>query len=433
MSTEEPIKGSSKLSDVVADCVTVFVFLLASTGLLLPLLRAPSSTGLNASAGDPVTQVIWLGVYLVISMIFLVQWRWLLSVALRDKLLLLLTCLAPFSVLWSAAPEVTVRRSVGLVGTYMFGIYLARRYRPEKLLQLLAWALGIIALLSLVFALALPSYGISHDPLTPGDWQGVFSQKNTLGKNMALGAIVFLLLALGGRRFRWVAFSGLGLSVALLFLSDSATALVVTLGIVLLLPLYRTLQWDVRVAMPLLLLALLTIGAMSTWLLTNADAALAVFGKDATLTGRTVLWSAVSDAIRERPWTGYGYSAFWLGLEGRSATIWVITGEEFYDAHNGILDLWLTLGFVGVVLFVLNFLRAVLQAVARAHTTGTVTELWPLAFLTFMLLSNLTESSILQQNNLSWILYVVTVLQLSVPQEVQSQERGIPPMMSRKP
>ena len=396
---------------MVAKCATVFVFLLASTGLLVSFLRAQQGgSDLNVGEGDPITEVLWLGVYAVMILLFFVRWRSLLSVALRDKLLLLLTAVAIFSVLWSVAPEVTLRRGVALLGTSLFGIYIAERYGLDELLRLLAWTLGITAVLSLVFALVLPSYGISQEPITQGDWEGIFDHKNTLGKNMALSTIVFLLLALSSRRHRWVAWTGFGLSAALLLLSNSTTSLLVALSVCLLLPFYRTLRWDISVAAPLIILAVLSILGTTTWLLSNPEALLGVLGKDATLTGRTVLWSAVWDAIWDRPWAGYGYSAFWLGWEGKSATIWLMTGEEFYDAHNGILDLWLTLGLAGVSVFVLQFLRAFLRAAAWARTTGTVEGLWPVAFLTFMLLSNLTEGTILQQNTFSWILYVAAVL-----------------------
>lgn len=405
---------SLELSDMLAKCGTVFVFLLSSTGLLVPLLRAPSSSGINESQGDPITQVIWLGVYLVMFALLLMQWRWLLNVALRDKLLLLLTGIAVLSVFWSVAPEVTVRRSVALLGTSLFGVYLARRFSLDELLRLLAWALGIAAVLSLVFALALPSYGISQEPITQGDWKGVFDHKNTLGKNMALSTVVFLLLAFSGR-YRWIAWICLGLSLALLVLSNSSTALVVALSICLLLPFYTILRWDIFVAAPLVLLAVLFVGGTAIWLLSNPETALGFLGKDATLTGRTVLWSAVLDEIRDRPWTGYGYSAFWLGWEGKSAAVWLATGEEFYDAHNGILDLWLTLGLAGVAVFAVNFLRAFVRAAALTRVIKTTAGLWPIAFMTFMLLSNLTEGTILQQNNLSWILYVATVLYVAGP------------------
>jgi exopolysaccharide production protein ExoQ len=70
---------------------------------------------------------------------------------------------------------------------------------------------------------------------------------------------------------------------------------------------------------------------------------------------------------------------------------------------------------VGVAVFLLNLVRAFVRAGVWVRATGTVVGLWPIAFLTFMLLSNLTEGTILQQNNLSWILFVATVLRVATP------------------
>lgn len=93
------------------------------------------------------------------------RWRQFINVLTRDKLLLLLVVVALCSLFWSVSPEVTLRRSVALVGTTAIGAYLATRYTVGGQLRLLAWALGIAALLSLVFGLLLPSYEISSDPL----------------------------------------------------------------------------------------------------------------------------------------------------------------------------------------------------------------------------------------------------------------------------
>ncbi|MBW3628019.1 MAG: hypothetical protein KY464_01865, partial [Gemmatimonadetes bacterium] len=46
-------------------------------------------------------------------------------------------------------------------------------------------------------------------------------------------------------------------------------------------------------------------------------------------------------------------------------------------------------------------------AVLRASTTPEA--LWPLIFLIYMVLYNFTETTLLQQHNLSWVLYVATV------------------------
>ncbi len=393
------------------------MFFLALTGALVPLIRQGSGSSVASSEGDPITQLMWLAVYAGAFAWGLARWRLFLDVAARDKLLLLLIFIAAASVLWSAAPEVTLRRGVALTGTTLVGICLAARFGFDELLRLLAWALGIAAVLSLMFALALPSYGISSDSLTQGDWKGVFDHKNTLGKAMSLSAIVFLLLTPRARGHRWLLWAGFVLSFVLLVFSGSKTALTVTVIIVVLLPLFRTLRLPTTLALSVsIFAALFAVGAM-VLLGANLESLLAFLGKDLTLTGRTTVWAVVVDTIRERPWLGYGYNGFWLGTEGPSFLVWLATGEPYYDSHNGIMDLWLDLGALGVAVFLLGFFRAIARAVGWVHVTRTAEDLWPLVFLTFMLVYNLTESFILKQNNLFWILYVVAVLKVAAWRE----------------
>jgi exopolysaccharide production protein ExoQ len=398
-------------SNALMRVFVVFVFLLASTGLLIPLLRQQGSAVSDVSAGDPVTQILWLGVYAVTFVLIALRWRQFVGVVTRDKLLLLLVALAVLSVLWSAAPETTLRRGVALVGTTAFGAYLAARYTLGGQLRLLAWALGIAAVLSLISGLALPSYGISSDPLFVGDWQGIYNHKNALGNDMSLGAVVFLILAAsnrGGRR--WLIWGCFVLAVCLIVLSDSQTALIVLLALLALWPVYRSLRWRYTLALPFLIFAVLLGASVATWLVSNADTVLGAFGRDVTLSGRTELWSLVWDEILERPLLGYGYSGFWLGLEGESAPIWLATGSEVPAADNGFLDLWLNLGLVGVAVFVAGFSVAFLRAAAWARASRTSEGIWPCIFLTFMLLYSVSESVFLRQNSTLWILYVSTVL-----------------------
>jgi exopolysaccharide production protein ExoQ len=387
--------------------LAIFLF----SGALVPLLRLPSGPGVQLPEGDPVLWTMWLGLYGVASLLILVRWRRSIHVATRDKLLLLLIGIAMLSVLWSFAPQITLRREVALIGTSLFGVYLATRYSLDQFLQLLAWALGIAAVLSLIFALMLPSYGITSGAYGSESWQGVFGGgKNVLGRTMALSAVVFMLLALSTRKHRLVLWSGFVLSTGLLWMSNSVTSLISLFAILLLLPLYQALRWRYTLPVSLLILAVVAGGIALTWLLANAEDVLGVLGRDPTLTHRTELWPAVIEMIRQHPWLGYGYGAFWLGWSGESAhvSLWVLESGDppILHAHNGFLDLWLDLGLLGLATFALGFSLAALRAVSWVRATRTATGLWPLLFLTFIFLYNFTESSILVHNNLFWVLYV---------------------------
>lgn len=421
---------ASKLSDVLPKGFVVLSLLLF-TGGLLPVLRQESSESLSTSPTafsliDPTqandtTRLVWLVIYGITLVLIFTRWKQFVYIVTREKLLLLLVGIVLVSVLWSTAPEVTLRRSVGLIGTTLFGVYLAMRFDLSELLRLLAWTLGIAALLSLVFALILPSYGVFSD-IEGEAWQGIYEHKNALGRAMTLSVVVFLLLALSSYRHRWVAWLCFGLSAGLVLFSASAAAIVISLSLLVLLPFYKALRWRYTFAVPFFTLAVLMSGAVAMWVLSNAESVLSVLGKDVTLTGRTEVWNAVLEMIWRRPWLGYGYGTFWQGWEGESAHVWLSTiwlGFVAPHAHNGFLDLWLDIGLLGVLVFAVGFLLAFLRAIIWARLSRTTEGLWPLTYLTFMFMYSLTESAILKNNSAFWALYVAVVLSTTLVRYVQ--------------
>ncbi len=401
---------------------TVLVLLLLSEGLY-PHLRQGSGFQLEAAEGDPVMQIIWMGIYAITLPLVFVRWRQFISVATREKLILFLVGIAIASVLWSDVPNITLRRTVALLGTTLFGTYLGIRYSLLQQLRLLAWMIGIAALLSVLYALALPIYG-TMSGFHQGAWRGIYGQKNILGRLMTLGAVVFSLIPPSRYRNHWVTQAGFGLSVSLILLSQSKTALVIFLTVLALLPLYRVLRWKYTLAVPILIFVVLGVGSVSTLLLANVETVLTAFGRDITLSGRTTMWSAVLTMILERPWLGYGYSGFWLGWQGDGSTyVWNAAGWEPKFAHNGYLDLGLYLGFLGLLIFTLGFLMNSLRAITWLRSTKTAEGLWPLIYLTFMLLYNFTESAILKQNSIFWVLYVSTTFSLFIQHNLLSKNK----------
>ncbi len=144
---------------------------------------------------------------------------------------------------------------------------------------------------------------------------------------------------------------------------------------------------------------------MGVVLVGNADLALAFLGRNATLTGRTELWHACLVSIMKRPLQGYGFDAFWLGMTGESALVdgsvhWLVP-----TAHNGALDLLLSLGAVGLGLFLFAYsvcLRKSFQFYVR-HQSHL--RAWPLAYLVFFLLYNITEVTEMEQNSIFMMLF----------------------------
>lgn len=374
--------------------------LLVSTGTLTHLRG--NDPGVIGRTTDPLLQGIWFGVYGLTLLLLLALRKNAVKVFARDKFSWLLVGLAVFSVVWSTVPDLTLRRSVALVGTNLFGIYLATRYRLDEQLQLLAWTLGIGAVLSLVVTVAVPSYGIELS----GAWRGIYAQKNIMARLMVLSAMVFLLLALKSHRYRWGAWAMFCLSAALMLLSASKGALVNLITLLVLLILYRALRLHFTQAIPVLIVAILTLGGIADLISSNSEILLKSLGKDPTLTGRTDLWDAVSEMIWKRPILGYGYGGFWTsGEDGPAAYVWNIVNWKPAHAHNGFLNLCLDLGLLGLAVFIFGYLLNTMRAVSCVRSTKTPEGFWPLIYMSFIFLYNQAESSLLGQNDFFWILY----------------------------
>lgn len=385
-----------------AEKVFVVLSLLIATGAL-SLWRA-QSIGI-VSQKDPLQQIIWFGIYAVSFILLVVQLKRVVGVVVRDKLLWVLVGFTVLSVLWSSMPEETLRRSLALAGTTLFGVYIAARYSLNEQLRLLAWALGIAVLLSLVVGLVLPIYGV-----TSVGWRGIYTQKNVLARIMVLAGMLFLILALSSNRHRWIAWTGLGLATSLLLLSTSKTSLVNFLVLLILFNIYKIWRLHYTVAIPLSIFGLLVVAVTANLLLSNWDSLLGSLGKDATLTGRTDIWAAVLEMIWRRPFLGYGYNGFWGDWNSPGAYVWQATNWQPIHAHNGFLELWLNLGLLGITVFVSGFLMNLTRAVSWIQLTKTAEGFWPLTYMTFIFLFNLTENTLIVQNNIFWILYVMVAL-----------------------
>jgi O-antigen ligase len=262
---------------------------------------------------------------------------------------------------------------------------------------------GLSILLSIVFAVALPKFGIMHD-LHAGAWRGIYTHKNVLGQEMALSTLVFLLSCIDNKnKFSWI---GLFLSMALISLSKSTASI---LNVVLTLPVFlvsKALRLRYILMFPsLIAITILGLGSY-IFVQSSAETIAGLFGKDASLSGRTDVWTFAFDMIERNPWLGYGYGGFWQGLDGESAYIWRASGWNPTHPHNGLLALWLDLGLLGLSIYLLGFAISVVKALVLIKLTKRIEYLWPMTFFIFFVLINLTETNLFSSNSIVWILYV---------------------------
>ncbi|VAV90189.1 hypothetical protein MNBD_ALPHA06-1218, partial [hydrothermal vent metagenome] len=80
------------------------------------------------------------------------------------------------------------------------------------------------------------------------------------------------------------------------------------------------------------------------------------------------------------------------------------------SAHNGWLETWLSIGLLGVAFFAMAYVGALISAFRKLLRGQSA--YWALVSVLIFLLFSMSESNILQQNNLGWILFAATAAKL---------------------
>ena len=333
------------------------------------------------------------------------RWQRLAYVATRDLFPWLLLGLSWASVIWSAAPRFTSDEVDVVIRATLFGTYLAMRYTPKELMRLVGWTLGIAAVLSVVYAVVLPSRGISD-----GLWKGIFQHKQYLGRAMVIGAITFLNVVFDQGRDRWLPWAGVGLAVTLVLLSQSKSALLLLLLSLSLFPLQKFVNQGYRLRVVLFIAAFLLVGTVALLIVSNLETIVVeILGKNMEFNGRVPVWTLAIEKGLERPWLGYGYAGFWTSDEASYIldSTWAGSGGGGrFHAHNGFIDVFLQLGFVGLSLCLLSFLMLTIRTVTLISSTKSREFFWIFQFLIISFLANASEVRTFVGGGTMWILYV---------------------------
>ena len=397
--------------ETLAFAASVLIVLIFSQAWVFPLLGEhgdPSASGL--------VRALFLPGYACALFLLALQPAPFALALVRQPLLILLMAIVGISLLWSVEPDQTVRRMVALFATTLGGVVLGVRYSWARLAEVIGAALAILAVGSVLMALAVPSIGVMHS-LFPGAWRGLWVEKNALGGIMTLGVCVLSAAALLNptRAKFWWPFAGLALGLILMSTSKTSLVALVLGGGVM------AFVWLVRrgpaMSVAATWLAVLAIGALACLAIFASDLVFTLLGKDATLTGRTRIWAAVIHQIRLRPWTGYGYGAVWSETGNWGPLAWIIKEAGFKPehAHNAWLEQWLGLGVFGLGAFALFYLQTLVTAIIAVFRTAGAYLFAP--YLIVYTLISLTESVAVTYNDFRWVIFVAVAVRLALPRD----------------
>ena len=407
------------LPKVPGDAFT-FIVLFLATGAFQSMLLDNSSPQAVA-AGNPLLQIAWIAVYVLMFVRALQHRRILLEIIRANKLLFAVAFFALLSTLWSSDPGVTLRRGVAVVATTVFGADLAARFSLRDQLKILAFVLGVVVVLSVFVQVLFPGLVPTADSAYGSAWNGAFIQKNDFARIVVLATIVWVLLIPRGPQKSLTTTIVVGGACALVLATQSKTGLVVLVAMLGWMRLLRFFQKRSTAWMAAGVLGLLIVAGIVS-VSFDMDHATQMLGRDSTLTGRTQIWELSLQSAWHRPILGYGYSAFW-NVSPEALHIRRLLHWDVPHAHNGFIELILELGFVGLGLMICLYLMALVRGVRYLKRNWSQESAWPLLYVVLTLMYQITENTIFVANTIFWMLLVAAICSITEIAPARSRKR----------
>jgi exopolysaccharide production protein ExoQ len=372
-----------------------------------------AAQGLVSAVGSQdalVTRIQTLSVYAICAFLCL-RLLWSITAEFRrDKLISLITAWAILSTVWSQNPQVSLQYGLFLAMNIALAFYLLERFSYDGILRLLVWVGAAAALASLLVIIVLPQYGLmSRGQYGLGAWEGIYGHKNICSEAMGLLLMPIFFAKIRSRYALLFRVFYVVLIAIIIVMSRSVGGYIIYASSILLIAIMKLLA-KMRRTDAFALSVLLIAGALGCAItaVNFVPDVLSLLGKDPTLTGRTAIWGAVMMSILKKPLLGYGYKAFWQGLSGESINpILTMKWPGLSYSENGVLDLWLELGGIGVALYVCVFLRAVKDAAYCLRRNASPFVMWCILMLFIVVISNIEGGTILFPSSLACILPIL--------------------------
>lgn len=391
-------------------------------------MQPPTEAAAQVAEGNPVDRAVYTGL-LVLAVLVLISRRRRIGVLLKANgpiILFFLYCLA--SVMWSDFPDVAFKRWTKAVGDFAMVLVVLTDHDASAAVRLLLSRVGYVLLpLSVLFIKYYPDLGKQY-----GNWDykahyvGVTLNKNALGVIclvFGLGALWRLLGVLSNRpargRSRRLIAPGfiLALTVWLSWMANSMTSLAC---LVLTAPLVITAQLRSarrrRFIIHGLVAAVIVVSVSALFWTTSM---LQTIGRDPTLTDRTEVWSVLV-GLSGNPIVGTGFESFWLG--SRLVAIWRVFAWGPLEAHNGYLEIFLNLGWLGIALLAVvlaHGYRTVMAGVRRGSPTANLM----LAYFVVGVVYNCTEAAFFRMMAPAWIFLLLAITRVPEGAFVKSDGR----------
>lgn len=370
----------------------------------------------DGTDGSPFDRTIFLSLIILGAIVLYrrqIAWGSLFS---RNKWLILYFAFCLLSILWTDEPFVLFKRWVKDLGNPIMALILLTERNAYDALATTIRRISLIFLpLSVLFIKYYPHLGRIHGLSGAPTYTGAADQKNTLGLTCLIITFCYLWSFLYRRgaipslrhRYHLLVMAMTGW---LFWKANSQTAfLCLLIGVAILLLSRRPViaRKPLRLVGAVVVCTLVYVVGDAT--IGIKDRVFMAVGRDSTLTNRTSVWEAVK-SVGTDPWVGVGFMSFWQGERRVTVNQALGPNTNLNQAHNGYLEQYVNLGYVGVG-FIIGLALLSLARISKDLATDYATATLRFAFVVLALLYNYTEASFYGINNI-WLLFLMASIGL---------------------
>lgn len=404
---------------VVAEAMLlIFIFLLSNIRSTIFWDLYPPADAIAAPAWREI--LLWMMVLAL--MFYLLKRRSLFDTYLRawrqQPLLIGFIIFSIASTFWSNTWTVTLHRSLVFTFATTAAVYWGVRYSINKFMRALVGLGAAILVASYILIFVSPVLGTDLNPPYNGAWRGIFWHKNQLGNILPIFTLVSMIRFFSsdvhnGASDRMNAALLYVFSLIAIFFANSASGYVLVLLIHLAFGaafLWLNIRHLLRPIHYIITLVVVFVGVFGVLL--NLDFVFGLLNRESTFTGRVPMWAILfRDVFPQRPWFGQGFGTTWADLgfriQMRDLAGW---GYPVMIGDNGFLDILLNLGVVGLVLFLLNYIKVWIDSVRYFLQELSLEGFFPFIFMIFTFFVNLTFSLFMETEVFVWTLIVTLMV-----------------------
>ena len=385
--------------------------------------------------GSPFDRAVYLVLVIAALLVLIRRWRQVPGFLRANApiILFFLYCFA--SIFWSDYTFVAFKRWTKAIGDIMMVMIVFTELEPDVALKRLLTRVSFVLVpLSVLFIKYYPELGRTFNQWT---WTylytGISTTKNGLGTICLIYGLVPVWLFFVVYRDRehphrtrkLLAYTIVIAMVLWLFgTANSVTSIscfVMASGFMMVTSMRA---FDRKTSVVHLIIAMMISLSLFALFFDSGGNLVGSLGRDSTMTGRTGIWKAVL-SVSGNPLVGTGFESFWLGE--RLQRVWSMTAKGIQEAHNGYLEMYLNLGWIGVGLLGVVILAGYRNALARFRNDPNAGRI-ALAYFAVGVIYSFTEAGFRMMGPV-WVAFLLGVLAVPaapVPESLSSFDIQLP-------